>query len=375
MIRNVKKIDVFYSGMKVGTLVEYEKSRTAFQYDSKWVKEGFSISPFSLPLSDEIFYSPQEPFNGLFGVFSDHLPDGWGRLLQNRYLLKHGTEPSFITELTRLTLLASDSFGGLEFMPSQFSGEPVSDMDFESLYEASQLVLMDYGSEEIDLDDLFLRGGSSGGARPKINVLIDGDLYLVKFPMSMDGRNMGRMEYDYLCAAKKCGIEVAECRLLESRSTSGFLATKRFDRPCNRIRPHMISLSGLLESSHRIPALDYGHLFKTASILSNSKECLMQVFRLMCFNVFSGNQDDHGKNFTFMRTLDEDWKLSPAYDLTKCVLPYGERSTTVNRKGKNITDDDLLSYASAFCLPLNELKMELDRIKETVHMELYGYLE
>lgn len=33
-----------------------------------------------------------DPFDGLFGVFADSLPDGWGRFLVDRLMLKKGIE-------------------------------------------------------------------------------------------------------------------------------------------------------------------------------------------------------------------------------------------------------------------------------------------
>ena len=46
------------------------------------------------------------------------------------------------------------------------------------------------------------------------------------------------------------------------------------------------------------------------------EEC-MKLYRLMCFNVFEHNRDDHSKNFSYI--YDEEhtrWELAPAYDLT-----------------------------------------------------------
>lgn len=45
------------------------------------LKTVFSISPFSLPLSDKIYINRKRNFDGLYGVFRDCLPDGWGALL------------------------------------------------------------------------------------------------------------------------------------------------------------------------------------------------------------------------------------------------------------------------------------------------------
>lgn len=48
-----------------------------------------------------------DPFEGLFGVFADSLPDGWGRLLVDRLMRKRGWILSPAYDLTR-----SSSIGG-----------------------------------------------------------------------------------------------------------------------------------------------------------------------------------------------------------------------------------------------------------------------
>lgn len=370
-MKNVKSVEVFFHDRKVGTLAEYEKHLTAFQYSTEWLAEGFSISPFSLPLEEKLFISRYTPFFGMFGVFDDHLPDGWGRLITDRYLIRNGVRPETLTELTRLTLLSSDAFGGLEFRPRQYKDETISNLDFDKTYEEIQKITVDY-TESTTLDDIFMNGGSSGGARPKINVLLDGELYMVKFPNTGDGRNMGKMEYEYLMCAAECGIIIPEIKLIKSEHTDGFLAIRRFDRPD---RPHMISLSGLLETSHRTPALDYEHIFRSLLILTKSDASLEKLFRLMCFNVYAENMDDHGKNFTLIRSMDSSWQLSPAYDLVHCIRPYKERSTTVNGKGKDITDEDLLSYAEKFNLDKKHCRTIAEEIKSKVEEKLGIYLQ
>jgi serine/threonine-protein kinase HipA len=96
----------------------------------------------------------------------------------------------------------------------------------------------------------------------------------------------------------------------------------------------------------------------------------------MAFNVLARNNDDHAKNFLFI--FDETsmkWKLSPAFDLTRSDTYFGERSTTVNGKGKNITDDDLLSYCIPFHLDVNRMKGIIDRIRSVTECDLSEYLE
>ena len=53
-MEKVKKLKVKYNDMIVGYLAELDNGQIAFQYDEFWIKNGFSISPFSLPLNDKI---------------------------------------------------------------------------------------------------------------------------------------------------------------------------------------------------------------------------------------------------------------------------------------------------------------------------------
>ena len=89
----IKQLQVLYEGRTVGTMALYRKHLAAFQYSEEWIADGFSISPFSLPLGKKVFVPQILPFDGIFGVFEDSLPDGWGRLLVDRQLLKHNINP------------------------------------------------------------------------------------------------------------------------------------------------------------------------------------------------------------------------------------------------------------------------------------------
>ena len=344
-MHNVKSAEVYAGERLVGTLMGTESRMTVFEYSPWWLQNGFSISPFSLPLRSGLFTPKNGQFDYIPGVFDDCIPDGWGRLLTDRFLSSRGFDCRNASPMTRLCLLDDSSPGLLEFRPRLRTEPGLCGDNPDDLFTAARKVLADREVKEEELDALYRNGGSSGGARPKVNMTIDGDLWIVKFPASMDGFDAGVKEYECNQKAVDAGLDVAGFRLIESRLTGGFFASRRFDRR-NGKRIHMISLSGLLESSHRIPVLDYRDLLKAAYILTKSEEELLEAFRRACFNVMIGNQDDHGKNFAFLYDEKEGkWHLSPAYDLTVSTTFYGEHSTSVCGKGKNITDDDLRRLA------------------------------
>lgn len=379
-MNKIKKLEVIFNEKKVGTLALLNKSKIdllAFQYDDEWIKNGFSISPFSLPLENKVFIPKIDPFNGMFGVFSDSLPDGWGKLLVDRTLKKNNINPFEITSLDRLAIVGNSGMGGLEYIP-QYDFEIKSEIkDLDELALSCKKILNTEYSE--NLDELFLLGGSSGGARPKILTNINGEDWIIKFPSKFDNDNIGKQEYDYSLCAKKCGIFMPETKLFPSKNCSGFFGVKRFDREKkfkNEIKKiHMVSVSGLLETSHRIPNLDYDILMKLTLKLTNDFEEVKKMYRLMCFNIFAHNRDDHSKNFSFLyNEVKKKWELSPAYDLTYSNSIGGEHATTIAGNGKNPTIKDILKVAENIGLKKDESEKIALEIKKIVENDLKEYL-
>ncbi len=358
----VLQLGVTMDGARVGTLAQTPEGLAAFEYDKVWLTNGFSISPISLPLRSDVFVPKSDPFNGIFGVFQDSLPDGWGALLLARMLRKYGIEPGSISPMTMLALIGSSARGALCYEPEIASSGSTSIKDLDAFSAACQEILADHPTE--DLDEVFAAGGSSAGARPKAYIVLDDAEWLVKFPSTMDPAEIGEMEYAYSVAARDCGINMSETRLLPSKHCGGFFATKRFDRKANNQRVHMITASGLLEVSHRFPVLDYEHLFQATRMLTDDLEQTWQVFRLMCFNVYAHNQDDHSNNFAWL--YDKGWTLSPAYDLTYSTSFGGEHATAVCGNGRPDTQD-LLSLAERAGLPKRSALIVANEIKERCH--------
>lgn len=373
-MRDIDKVEVHFADEHVGTMAQIDSRRTAFQYAPSWIENGFSISPISLPLENRLFIAAPEPFDGLFGVFNDSLPDGWGRLITDRHLRKHGIDPNSVTPLTRLSILTPERTGNLHYEPSNGTRMDLKAPDLDALYNETKEILLDKDSGKY-IDELFIIGSSSNGARPKIGIQMEGSSWIVKFPSVYDPKDMGVMEYDYNRTARECGIDVPDFKLLESNLCNGFFASKRFDRTPNG-KVHMVSTSGLLETSHRIPAMDYRHLFKLSRLISNDTNELQRVFDLMCFNVISHNQDDHSKNFSFLYDADQRvWRLSPAYDLTYSATTWNEQSTTVDGKGKAITIQNLVDLGIQNGLNPNKLAQRANEIQEIVTANLSGYLQ
>lgn len=372
-----KALQVLFDNRVVGTLALAANHKVVFQYDDSWLEQGFSISPFSLPLENQVFVPTKDYFDGLFGVFADSLPDHWGRLLLKRLLLAHEQNPDKLTVIDRLAIVGKSGMGALTYYPEQSFSEENDNTDLDELAFQCQKILHTEYSDK--LDELYRLGGTSGGARPKIMTTIDDEDWIIKFSAHVDGENAGKMEYDYSCCARKCGITMSETKLFPSEVCEGYFGIKRFDRISDisgTKRVHMLTAAALLELDFEQPSLDYHSLMKLTKIITrDNRDDVENMFRRMCFNVFAHNRDDHSKNFTYLYDESADsWRLSPAYDLTYSNTYYGEHTTTVDGNGRNPGKKELLAVGTMAGIK-KELCMDIiTEIKSCVNEMLGMYL-
>ena len=376
-MREGNALQVFYDGKLVGTLAMTADHKAAFQYSEEWLENGFPISPFSLPLKKQVFVPTKDYFDGLFGVFADSLPDNWGRLLLDRLLRAHKQNPDKLTVLDRLAIVGKSGMGALTYYPEKEIDEQYGDVDLDELAEQCRKIVNTEYSDR--LDELYRLGGTSGGARPKIMTTVDVEEWIIKFSAHVDGENAGKMEYDYSCCAKKCGIIMSETRLFPSEKCEGYFGIKRFDRISDKNgtkRIHMLTAAALLELDFEQPSLDYHSLMKLTKILTRDNEKdIREMFRRMCFNVLAHNRDDHSKNFTYLYDDEKDrWSLSPAYDLTYSNTYYGEHTTTVDGNGRNPGRKELLAVGIAAGMKKEACIESMDVVEKCVKNMLGKYL-
>ena len=339
---DLKTVEAWMNGVKVGRIALTPDSLCAFEYDSDFIKIGNSISPFFLPLRQEVFIAKRIPFYGGFGVFDDSLPDGWGSLILHRYLKNKGIDPTKLTLIQRLALVGSNGRGALEYRPD-WSDVPTSNLlIFDQIAIETEKILSSQVYVD-SLETLYKQGGSPGGARPKVFAKIDEKEWLVKFKAANDPADIGIIEYEHSLLAKECGIFMPETRLFEGK----YFGVKRFDRSDSG-KIHTVSAAGLLHANYREPSLDYESLLKLCLKLTKNMEEVYALFRLMVFNVAIKNRDDHAKNFSFQFS-DNEWKLSPAYDLLPSQGFNGFHTTTINKNGEP-TQKDILIVAEKVSL-------------------------
>ena len=343
-----------------------------FEYHSTFIESNLDISPLRLPLKSGVSSFDYNLFEGLPGVFNDSLPDGWGRLLFDRFARSLGILPSDITPLDRLAHVGFNGLGALVYEPDHSTAESSDSINLDKLAEQAREVL-DGTSDEV-LQDLLALNGSSAGARPKALIGLNNDRkniihgihdlpdgytpWIVKFSNTQDSADAGAIEYVYALMAKKAGISMPDVHLFSAQKGAGYFAVKRFDRN-GKQRFHMHTACGLLHSDFRVPSLDYEDLIALTGALTRDAREIERLYQLAVFNVLAHNRDDHSKNFSFLMDVKGEWKLSPAYDLTFSSGLRGEQSTMVMGEGRNPSVDHLIKLG-------HEAKLSKARIAEII---------
>jgi serine/threonine-protein kinase HipA len=354
----------------------------AFEFDSSFPVKRMNPSPFKLvpQAGSTIVHGPSgRSFEGLHGIFSDSLPDGWGRLLMDRKLRSVGIDLSAVTMVDRLAWMGGRGMGALVYRPERDMAGRADDgaIDLDGLHSSSLLVLRDSPREA--LDRLLELGGSPGGARPKVLVGVREDKkelshgagglpagfdhWLVKFRTGTDSVDAGAVEFAYSVMAREAGMTMTETHLFPSREGPGYFGTRRFDRDGDR-KIHVHTLSGLLHADFRLPSVGYEALLKVSQMLVADSLEIGQIFRRMAFNVVAHNRDDHSKNHCFMMDADGMWALSPAYDLMYSHGPGGEHAMDILGEGRNPTRENVFSLADKFGVSRATVKDIFDEVSE-----------
>lgn len=361
-MKHIHSLQVFFNKDLVGSLHSNQKNEIYFTYDTSWLQKGFNLSPFDLSLDNK----PQKAkdvtlFGGLHGVFADSISDGWGLLLTDRVLQQtYGWSKSSITQLDRLFFMGSRTMGGLSYFPTSSLKFSDDDINFCHLFLENQKILQ--GEKDEVISSLYLHGGSPGGARPKALFSTNGqkiisgndqilpgyNAWIIKFFSEIDTVSTGKIEKAYSDMAFDYGISMMETKLIDvnvNAKNISFFATQRFDRNHNH-RIHTASLSGLLYASHRIPSIDYETILSLTQQLCKNQSEVERAFDLMLFNIIMHNKDDHSKNFSYIYNNNQ-WSLSPAYDLTFSNSFNGQHMSAVNGHG-NPRIKEILKIAKDF---------------------------
>lgn len=376
----------------------------SFEYLPSFLKSRIEISPFTMPLSTRVFRFPaipKETFKGLPGAFSDSLPDRFGNTVINAWLESQGRKADSLNAVERLCYTGKRGMGAFEYEPAISTGtanksdqikiDELVKLSNEILDPRKKLSVMMPDSNESELLKLVQVGSSAGGARAKALIawnkttgeMKSGQIYagegfeyyLIKFDgvsgngdhNFTDATGFCNIEYAYYLMAKAIGIDMTESQLFTENGRFHFM-TKRFDRKTDGSKIHMLTLGGLRHFDFNDSGSNsYEQAAETLTSLGLRNGALEELYRRMCFNIVTRNQDDHVKNISFLMDRNGKWSLAPAYDLTFSYRPdsiwVGQHQVTMNGKRSGFTLDDFTAASVAMRIKPHKAKEILEQVE------------
>ena len=393
-------------GETIGAVAWDENSGTAsFEYEPKFIVQSIDLAPLKMPINNatnRIFSFPElrntKTFKGLPGLLADVLPDDYGNQLINIWLAQNGRPENSMNPVEMLCFIGTRGMGALEFEPSQLKvNKRAFDIEVDELIQMSQKMLTKRDAFETNLAkdeqqamlDILKIGTSAGGARPKAIIAYNEktgqvksgqtlapkgfEHWLLKLDTVSDvqfgkSSGFGRIEMAYYLMAKACQIDMMESRLLEENGRAHFM-TKRFDREGGDQKYHIQTLCAMQHYDfNQITSFSYEQLFQTMRLLRLPYPQAEQMYRRMVFNVIARNCDDHTKNFAFRLKKEQEWELTPAYDVCFAYRPdsnwVSQHNLSINGKRDNITREDLMVVAKS--MNVKKANTIINEISETV---------
>ncbi|OJZ05653.1 MAG: hypothetical protein BGP20_06085 [Thiobacillus sp. 63-78] len=345
-----------------------------FRYGDRYLQrqEAVALDPFQLPLAKKVFEFTQ--LKGIPGAVRDAGPDAWGRRV-----IEHKLERS-ATDLQEIDYLLHGPQDGAGYLSFGLKAEPPAPKrQYNRTHQLAELIAATQAIEEgrpvaAHLLEQLDPGTSMGGARPKATIEDAQCLWLGKFPAKDDRCNLQRIEFATLDLARRCGLNVTQARL-QTVGDSDVLMLQRFDRDYTDkgyLRFGLVSGLTVLDCGDSYldrERWSYPLLADNLRRWSDkpAADCA-ELFRRMVFNAVVTNNDDHPRNHAMLRK-QKGWRLSPAYDLVPAPVVSLERrdlALTVGNYGRTASIYNLLSQAGRFGLPVEEARVEIDRLVDVV---------
>ncbi len=323
----------------IGRLVHVQDGSRVFSqfaYSEAWLidPQYFDVSP---DLARQTGFQQRKPpgknDSCFFFALADTEPDAWGRRVIARAHAKARARDATLKPLTEVDYLSAvDDFSRMgalrlrdeqgQYLRRSTQGERSTPALFEldKILQATRAVELSRETVE-DLNYLQGKGTSLGGMRPKCSLLDNGGiLALGKFPSVSDERSVTRGEVLALRLARLAGIDSAEARIVMIQNQAVAII-RRFDRTPEQNRIPYISGATLLQTNR-----DDEHAYTELIDLMrthcrNFSEDARQLWRRLVFNHLITNVDDHLQNIGFLYADNNQWRLSPAFDLN----PYPDK--------------------------------------------------
>ncbi|SOC30542.1 type II toxin-antitoxin system HipA family toxin [Thalassospira xiamenensis] len=346
--------------------IDGKRETSSFKYDASWLDDprAFALSP-GLALTDAPYFFSGDRGSALPPPIGDGTPDSWGRavikatlggracseldfLLHSTDFLRSGALRFYESRDADAPALAQHSPDGTQFTIPRL-------IDLEKFIIEARAFEADPARYREKRADLVSGGrlgdvvGTLGGARPKINAIDNGNLWIVKLAKMNDQYSVAHGEVLALNLAKAVGINACEATVLPSSQTYPVAMVRRFDRTGEGARRPYISAQTFME----LPGAEAGNYadiaFQMNEWSADPVSEKAELFRRVAFNILIQNTDDHLRNLGFLYGGNGKWLLSPTFDINPVPEIGSSLKTAVSEiHGTELSIANLIDAAPYF---------------------------
>lgn len=166
-------------------------------------------------------------------------------------------------------------------------------------------------------------------------------------------------EHITMLMARVFGIETVKSSLIRMSSGELSYITRRIDRTDSGKKTHMLDFFQILEGVDKYKSSMEKIGKGLASYSANTLLDLLRLFEITLFSYLTGNNDMHLKNFSMIRKDNNDWVLSPAYDLLNVTIANPEDkeelALTMGGKKNRLKKENFLKFGQG--LRLNDRQL------------------
>lgn len=211
----------------------------------------------------------------------------------------------------------------------------------------------------------FIKDVLQDGGKGRLTVMgALGGNYILK-PQNEAFPQMPENEHLTMRMAELCGISVVPSSLIRLKSGQLSYITKRIDRTEANEKIHMLDMFQILEAFDKYKSSVEKVGKAVAEHSCNTLLDLLRLFEVVLFSYITGNNDMHLKNFSLILS-NEEWVLSPAYDLLNINLHLPEDmeeiALTINGKKRKLTKSDFINLGLKFQLTEKQILNAFKRL-------------
>jgi len=367
-LRAVRQADVFKAGERAATLTR-TKDGVEFRYLDEWIAAKRPAVTTTLLVSAEPVIRPS---GALPAYFTGLLPEG-----RRLGALRRAVKTSADDELSLLLAVGADAIGDVQVVPAgvipvevspRVRLERIGDIRFADL-------LVELG---IRPQRAALPGVQDKTSAAMINLPVSriGERYILKLNPA-EYPHLVENEAFFLAAARSSGLDVWPSEVVTDSDGQVGLLVRRFDRVTADGAPQLLAVEDGCQVLDRPPADKYllGADRTFAALVGVCDAAALagrELIRQLAFAYLTGNGDAHAKNFSVLRGLDGEWRISPAYDVPTSQ-PYGDTTMALSiggRSGGDFSAADLVGLGGRLSLPERAVRRVLVELAERASLWL-----